>query len=183
MEAKEPSARRRTKRGGRYRRAREGTAEEGGTTRGRRGPGPGREGRRGGRGGTRSPPVHTLVVTPTGKVLAFVKVHRRLSGSSAPRSSFRPEEPASRARREKELSRDKRKTSSRVSVRTRPRYCHFPREPGGKKREKKTERRKRESSRREELRDEVTVRASSKVCPCGVKENSERCPTDPPSRI
>lgn len=60
------------------------------------GGGPGRvEG--GGRGGTRSPPVHTLVVTPTGKVLAFVKVHRRLSGSSAPRSSFRPEEPASRA--------------------------------------------------------------------------------------
>lgn len=33
--------------------------------------------------------VHTLVVTPTSKVLAFVKVHRRLSGSSAPRARRR----------------------------------------------------------------------------------------------
>lgn len=96
--AKEPAAvRRRTKRGDDMAIGwgREGTPRKGDGTRtaggrgGRRG-GIGRTGDRDERaGGTRSPPVHTLVVTPTGKVLAFVKVYRRLSGSSAPRARRR----------------------------------------------------------------------------------------------
>ena len=50
------------------------------------------------RSNTLSSPVHTLVVTSTGKVLlAFVKVHRRLSGSSAP--LVRPEPASSREKK------------------------------------------------------------------------------------
>ena len=50
------------------------------------------------RSNTLSSPVHTLAVTSTGKVLlAFVKVHRRLSGSSAP--LVRPKPASSREKK------------------------------------------------------------------------------------
>lgn len=71
------------------------------------------------RSNTLSSVVHTLVVTRTGKVLAFVKVHRRLSGSSAA-PLVRPFEPGFFASRKEATERDPKILLSRLREKSSP---------------------------------------------------------------
>lgn len=71
------------------------------------------------RSSTLSSVVHTLVVTRTGKVLAFVKVHRRLSGSSAA-PLVRPFEPGFFASRKEATERDPKILLSRLREKSSP---------------------------------------------------------------